>query len=173
MKIYLLRHTRLLDGEGLCYGRHDLPLTNEWELEANRILTTVPADVSEIWSSPAQRCWLLAERLAQGRPYRVDTRLEELSFGQWEGQPWENVRGAEADAWFANPWSERPPGGETVPEMQERVSAFREEVLASPGTKLVVTHAGVIRVWRALAQKRPIAEAFSEPVPYGEVLPIE
>lgn len=173
MKIFLLRHTRVSGATGVCYGRSDVPLAETFETELAALRTTMRHDWDEIWTSPAARCVRLAERLAAGRHYRVDTRLQELHFGEWEGKTWETLRGPAVDAWMASPWVERPPGGETAAELVGRVARARDDALATPERKLIVTHAGVIRGWRSIVEQRALAELFAESVPHGEVIPIE
>ncbi|PTY08132.1 alpha-ribazole phosphatase [Opitutaceae bacterium EW11] len=171
MKAVLVRHTHIEGNAGLCYGRCDLPLAKTFDAEAHAVALKLPFVPETIWSSPASRCVRLAERLGKGRKVSTDPRLAELHFGEWEGRPWEELRGPAVDAWMNDPWRARPPGGETVPEMLERVRAFRDHLLDRPEKHVVlVTHAGVIRAWRSLAEKRPLAELFDLKIGYGEVV---
>src|SRR5207237_6258753 len=101
---------------------------------------------------------------------QVETRLAELDFGSWEGRSWADLRGATVDRWMRDPWQTRPPGGETVPEMTARIAAFRSELLSRSGKPaVVVTHAGVIRIWRSLAEKRELPSLFAEAIPHGSI----
>lgn len=172
MKPVLIRHTRLEGNAGLCYGRCDLPLARTFEAEARAVALKLPFVPVSVWSSPSERCLRLAAHLAKGLPVRADARLAEMYFGDWEGRAWEELRGPAVDAWMEDPWQARPPGGETVPEFLARVRAFRDEFLAAgPDRAVIVTHAGVIRCWRSLAERRPLPELFAEKVDYGQVVP--
>jgi alpha-ribazole phosphatase len=123
----------------------------------------------EIWTSPATRCAKLAASLGIAN-VRVEPRLAELFMGTWEGQRWDDVRGRESEAWFADPWRARPPGGETAPELLARVAAVREELRALDADRIaLVTHAGVIRAWHSLAESQSLADAFRQPVPFGSI----
>jgi alpha-ribazole phosphatase len=172
--IALLRHTRLSGHEGLCYGRHEVALAKTFEAEAAAVKRHLPWIPREIWTSPALRCRSLAEYLAHGSAeVRCDERLAEMHFGAWEGRRWDELRGPEVDAWMADPWTARPPGGETAVDFAQRVSAFRDELVARRGERvLVITHAGVIRVWWSLEQGTSLAAQFERPVDYGGVYPV-
>jgi alpha-ribazole phosphatase len=140
-----------------------------------------------IWTSPSPRCRRLADTLKMywekhdkvlaGYEVRSDSRLVELNFGAWEGQEWERLSGPEVDAWMRDPWRERPPGGETAKKMWARVASFRDERRweknrrkdGAESDDLVITHAGVIRAWRSIAEGRDWQEFFGEKIPFGSV----
>lgn len=174
MKAVLVRHTRLVDVSGLCYGRADVALADTFADEARALMDALPWKPRAVWSSPAARCRALAEVLAQGAPVRWDTRLQELDFGDWEGRRWETFWGPESEAWALDPWTLRPPGGETALELWARVAAVREEVQAfsDDARVLIVTHGGVIRMWNRLAAGgAPGADVFLADASHGQVWP--
>jgi alpha-ribazole phosphatase len=172
-RILLIRHTRLAVAPGICYGRADVPLAPTFSAEAAEVLARMPWTPVEIWTSPADRCRRLAE--AFGIPserVRVDPRLLELHFGDWENHPWESFRSPQSEAWARDPFKVRPPGGETAGELHLRVGKVRAELLARVAAAgnlrvAVITHAGVIRSWRAHAGGCGLADFFGEPVPHG------
>ncbi len=171
MNALLVRHTRLAGVEGVCYGRADAVLAETFSEEAAALRAVLPWTPRAVWTSPARRCAALAEVLAGGVPVRVDERLQELYFGKWEGRRWDTFHGPESEAWALDPWTVRPPGGETGLEMWARVAAVRSEATART---LVVTHAGVIRLWLAqTAGEAPGAAVFNREVGYGRVWPVE
>ncbi len=158
----------MADLAGRCYGRAEVALADTFAEEARAVLAALPWAPREVWTSPALRCVALAEMLAGGAPVRVESRLQELSFGAWEGRRWETFRGPESEAWALDPWGRRPPGGETAAELWARVETLRAELLAGEHDRLVlVTHAGVIRAWRGLMTGRPPGELWSDPVEFG------
>lgn len=175
MNACLIRHTRVIVPAGLCYGRSDVPLAETFAEDAEAVRRALPWTPGEIWTSPARRCVELARRLAEGRiAVRTDGRLRELHFGDWEGRRWEEFRGEESESWARDPWAMRPPGGETGGEMWARVAAVRTDVLAARTRVAVVTHAGVIRLWRGLAAGRPPHnDLFAARVGWGEIGPAE
>ncbi|MCX7888638.1 MAG: histidine phosphatase family protein [Rhodobacteraceae bacterium] len=157
MALILLRHTRPLGADGLCYGRTDLPPGPDLANAARRLDARLPA-VTAILTSPLVRCLRLAEALgaARGLKAAVDDRLAELDFGSWEGVRWDRVARAELDLWAADLTGARPHGGETVAEMAARVAAALAE---APEGALVVTHMGPIRAALAAAGRAGAWEA--------------
>ena len=94
-----------------------------------------------VWTSPAQRCRVVAEAIG---PHRVDERLQEFDFGAWEGLRWDAVPRAALDAWAANPAGFAPPGGESGVALEARVRAFAAALPA--GDHVVVTHGGPLKI---------------------------
>ncbi len=123
----LIRHTRVAIPQGLCYGRTDVPLAESFEREAATVRASLPWTPLAVWSSPAERCRRLAARLAAGE-VRIEPRLAELDMGEWDGRKWDELSGPVHEAWKADPWGTRPPGGESAapgppekqPENKER-----------------------------------------------------
>lgn len=164
----LLRHTRPAIAEGVCYGRSDLDLAEDFEAALEDILAALPA-VSEVATSPLARCRRLAERIAaaRGLPLRVDARLIEFDFGGWEGRAWGAIPRAEIDAWAADFQHARPHGGESVAMLAERVGAALSEARAVSPPALWVSHAGVARAAAALTGQ---AEGWDKRLGFGRWL---
>ena len=53
-----------------------------------------------VFSSPLLRARQLAEALDPEA--RIDERLSEIDFGEWEGQPWDAIERDALDAWAAD-----------------------------------------------------------------------
>jgi probable phosphoglycerate mutase len=78
--------------------------------------------------------------------YRLDDRLRELTFGEWEGFTTDELRVDRPDAVAereARKWEFVPPGGESYGMLANRVSAWLE-TLDRP--VMAVSHGGVGRV---------------------------
>ena len=71
--LYLIRHPRPLIAPGVCYGRLDVAAEDPLPIAAT-LRALLPAD-APVWSSPLQRCRLLAGHL-HPQP-RLDERLQE------------------------------------------------------------------------------------------------
>jgi alpha-ribazole phosphatase len=100
--------------------------------------------------SALARARQLADALHQLRPDlgppSTDPRLNEMNFGQWEWQLWDDIPRAAFDAWLAD-FAAHPFGGqESTQQVIDRVGQALDELRAS-GLKeaLWITHAGVIR----------------------------
>lgn len=143
MRLFLIRHPPPAVAPGTCYGATDLPLTDDPAGPAARLRSLLPAGVP-FYSSPLQRCRLLAEALHPAPIF--DDRLREIDFGDWEMQPWDALDRAAIDAWAADPFGFVPPGGEAVATVRARVRQFLDELTRD---SVLVAHAGVIKVCAA------------------------
>jgi alpha-ribazole phosphatase len=100
-------------------------------------------------------------------PLRVDERLVELDFGEWEGQAWDHISRHDAarfKAWSRDWRVASPPGGECLNDIEMRVRGFLDALDSRP--VLLITHAGVIRALRVLVQSVPWQQAMADSVPY-------
>ena len=164
MDLYLIRHTRPVGEVGRCYGRLDVQLAPTQASDCVAVTERLPA-IQALWSSSLTRCRVLAEAIGarDGVTPRIDERLCELQFGEWEGRRWDEIDRGQSDRWAADYWNVAPPGGETYRELYERVGAALAEILTCNTSSIaVVTHAGPIRA--ALAQCLQL-----EPKRYAEV----
>ena len=155
MKLWLVRHARPLVDKGVCYGATDLQADVQATLQAAAALAVaLPRDLA-VACSPLQRCVQLAAALQATRPdlgYRTDARLAEMDFGCWEGMRWDAIGQAEYDRWTADFSGYRFGGRESVAQLMARVGAALADAGRSGGDMLWITHAGVIRATRLLAQ---------------------
>ncbi len=148
MQVFLIRHPRPLIDAGICYGWLDVDCEDPLPVAA-RLKASLPHGTPVI-SSPLRRARQLAEALAP--QVRIDARLTEINFGDWEGQPWNDIDREALDAWAADVLDFVPPGGESVASLQRRAIDFAAS-LDVPRVALV-THAGILRAllghWRQL-----------------------
>jgi alpha-ribazole phosphatase len=151
MQIYLIRHPRPDCDPAVCYGQQDVPVDPAAvQMAAALVRARLAPEVLEraaLWSSPARRCLSLARELAAPRAPAVDADLSEMSFGSWEGTPWDAIPRREVQAWSDDLWHYKPGGHECAAMVAERWRRWREAVLGTGvETAVAVTHAGVIRV---------------------------
>ena len=144
IRLLAIRHAPVTV-ERIFYGQTDVPTT----LDAAGAAAQIEPVVAEfapgsIWSSDAVRCRepaaLLSERL--GVPHRIDERVREMSYGDWEGRAWDSVPRAEIDTWMAAWQTRSPPGGERVATFTERVAAWWRDL--TPGSHFLMAHGGVV-----------------------------
>lgn len=143
--------------EGLCVGQTDLRTTISAYEAARAIEVMLEAPPRLVYSSPLCRCAGPARWLAvrYGVTHRLDERLLEIDYGEWDGRSWEElgrVDGARFAYWLEH-WREAaPPGGERLAEFEARVRDWWSERCSwDEGPHLLVAHAGVLRVLRVLA----------------------
>lgn len=159
MKIAFVRHTPVAVAPGTCYGRLDLPLAATAAADIAAVTARLAGfGASRIWSSPASRCRLLAEALAEtlGADPVFDDRLLELHLGDWEGRLWDDVPREHLDRWASDPLGFAAPGGEVGHALVSRVTAAFEEIVARAGDPIVITHGGPLRVLSALGRRTPV-----------------
>lgn len=172
MEIYLVRHTTPSLSPGLIYGRLDVPLENTFLSEFEIIKTKLPDNPDIIYSSPATRCTLLAQKI--NPVFTIDERLTELNFGDWEGSTWDTVNEADLQIWMDDFVNIVVPGGESMQQMSVRVLSFWSELISSGYQKaVIVTHGGVIRLILAHLRNIELANAFDIKVTYGEVVVLD
>jgi broad specificity phosphatase PhoE len=125
-------------------------------------------------SSPLQRARQTAEimRAALGLApgdYRVDSRLAEIGFGEWEGLTFRDVRSRAPQALAArerDKWHFAPPGGESYAQVALRM---REWYGTLDGDTVVIAHGGTARALIAVLGVAPPAEAPSIEIGQGVV----
>ncbi|MBK6356021.1 MAG: alpha-ribazole phosphatase family protein [Betaproteobacteria bacterium] len=139
MRLHLIRHPKPSIEPGICYGQLDI-LAKIETAELACLRAELPPGLP-VWSSPLQRCRQLAEQL-HPQPI-IDARLAEMSFGDWEGRPWDDIPRHELDAWAADVAGYAPPGGESPRALQLRALDFVASLTVPEA--VIVTHAGVIR----------------------------
>ena len=172
MKLWLLRHARVLLPPGLCYGASDVYADESLTASAAQALAAllpsgVPVRVSDLKRAQQMHQALVACRADLGDA-RTDPRIREMDFGAWELQRWDAVPGAAFDAWMADFARHRFGGAESVEQLIARVADAIDDTRAavgSDGAALWITHAGVIRSALYVAQhgRRPIAAATEWP----------
>lgn len=169
MRLILVRHPKPVCESGLCYGRLDLDCDCAVLEAAAHRLRSLAAGY-RIVTSPAKRASRLAAMLA-ARP-EIEPRLQELDFGDWEGRRWTDLGRAAVDAWRRGLPDSAPPNGETLAGMAARCAHWLSALGADGAPILAITHAGPIRVLRALLRGEPLLTYFGESVPYAEPLEI-
>ena len=111
--------------------------------------------IASLWSSDLSRARETASIVGAAlglRPLQ-DWRLREGYRGRWEGYLFDDIRESEPDhfaAWLRGGASFRFPGGESLLEQQQRVTASLRDIQAhGPLPALAVCHGGSIRVMLA------------------------
>lgn len=153
--LWLVRHALPLIDKGICYGQLDMPADlDATQTCAKQLANVLPKRIT-IVTSPLQRCEQLAHVLRGLQPdllLTTDARLQEMSFGQWEGRPWADIDPTELGAWTDDFAHYRAGGtGESTCQFMTRVGDAFDQLDRSKDT-LWVTHAGVIRAAALLAR---------------------
>lgn len=178
MKLILVRHPAPDVPKGTIYGHLDVPVRPD--LMAATVVTwqDVLIDVSHsisVWTSPLSRCRQAAElwcaQTNRAEP-KVDARLMEVNFGDWEGRTWDALPPAEVQTWMDNWLTAAPPGGESLLEVLRRVSAWWQARQAEGHDVMLIGHATPIRLLVHFVQKHPLERLFDIQISYGEMIKI-
>lgn len=146
----LMRHG--LPVGGCRYRGHlDDPLSEEgWRQMWDCVGDDTPWDV--VISSPLRRCAEFASALAARRdlPVEIEEGFREISFGDWEGRHVRDILAEspeQVEAYWQDPVSATPPGGEPLAAFLERLLATWRSVTARHTGRhlLIVGHGGLIR----------------------------
>ena len=175
MKLTLIRHTHLAIAPGVCYGQSDIDVANSFNEELAIIQSKlVDNSYDAIYSSSLQRCAKLAQALNRGEA-KLDERLKELNFGDWELQAWEDIPRDVFDDWAHDYAHLSPPNGETFSQLQQRGIHFLTQMLMRypNGHIAVVTHGGMIRALLAHALDLPLKGLFRFVINYGSITQLE
>ncbi|TCP55785.1 alpha-ribazole phosphatase/probable phosphoglycerate mutase [Tumebacillus sp. BK434] len=128
-------------------GRTDVPLNATGLAQAAELRAAFSEHrIAAIYHSPYQRTLATAAQL--GEELRADERLAELHFGAWEALTYDEI--SERDhlySWYDDPWHFAPPGGETLQQLDLRLSSWLHDILARHPEQTVaaVSHGGPLR----------------------------
>ena len=105
--------------------------------------------------------------------YETDRRIQEVSFGRWEGYTFQELKVDERDAVAArraDKWNYVPPGGESYAMLRDRVLTWLPYL---DRDHVVVTHGGIIRVLRHLIEGIGEAEIAQTSIPQDRIYRID
>ncbi|HEX5088710.1 MAG TPA: bifunctional RNase H/acid phosphatase [Nocardioides sp.] len=140
-------------------GRAQVRATADW-------LAPIAEGVEAVVSSPVRRTLESAEILAErfGRTVDLEPGFAEMEFGSWDGLTLAEV--AERDRAALEAWrgslDVAPPGGESFRQVEERVLAGLDRLLARHAGKtvVVVSHVTPIKTMVARALTAPLESVF-------------
>lgn len=166
-ELWLVRHGQTdWNVEGRYQGQADMPLNEVGQKQANDLARKIKEiDFDAVYSSDLQRALTTAQILAGDKEVIVDRRLREIHQGEWEGQLFSVIRQRYADFFESreqNPLESRPPGGESLQEVAERVRGCVDEIAKrhQGGRILIVSHGLAIATLIAAAKGLPLSMSF-------------
>lgn len=155
MKIILVRHGKTIyNQENRYQGQSDVPLNREGINQARALRRKFKNEkIDIIFTSDLLRAVQTAEEIAKDRNIKIikDKRLREINYGIFEGLNVEEIKAKYAKVlqnWWDNPLKTKIPEGETVKELEKRVSQFLKDILRKYKNKniIVVSHSGPLRM---------------------------
>lgn len=153
VRVIAIRHGRTAwNAGGRLQGQLDIGLDDLGRWQALRLVPALQGEpVAAVYSSDLSRALETARPLAQAHGLAVvtDPGLRERSFGDMEGLSHaeiESQRPADALAWCMRSLDHAPPGGETLPQFEQRCLGCAIRLLERHRGQLVVlvTHGGVL-----------------------------
>lgn len=162
--LYLIRHGETpWNVEGRYQGQLDPPLTERGRRQAQataRELASISFEA--IYSSDLARAHQTAQALAEesGLDIQLDPRLREINQGEWQGVLIGDIRARwpeEIRGWEQDPWHHHPPGGERLAEVQQRLLAAVDEIVAAhpQGAVAIFAHKLPIALLKIRYQDHP------------------
>ncbi|MBX6377623.1 MAG: alpha-ribazole phosphatase [Clostridia bacterium] len=153
MDVFLVRHGETTwNRSGRYQGHRDVPLSPEGQRQAERLAARLRCLAFDaVLSSDLRRAVDTAAPVATavGVPVEMVPELREMNFGAWEGFTFREVERRfpeSARAYREDAADARPPGGETLREVQARaVRALAERWRPTWRRVLVVTHGATIK----------------------------
>ncbi len=145
--IYLARHGSHAEVGHVLSGRSEIGLSALGRDEAHALARRLHSTgIEAIYASPRARTLDTAAIVAQhlGLSVQIDEALDEIDFGEWTGQPFDDLAGdARWHDWNAHRGTAQVPGGETMTMAVERIRWFIEGIAVERA--LCVTHCDMIR----------------------------
>ena len=160
--IYFLRHGET-EGGSRFNGSTDVALSEKglsqmWAAVENK------SNWDCIISSPLKRCANFSHAFQQQNdiPLKLDARIKEIHFGDWEAKTAEEVMADDSDAltrYWQDPIQYTPPQAEALKNFEARVLSLWNEIIENyRGDKiLLVAHGGVIRLLINHVMQRPLS----------------
>lgn len=155
--------------EGRYQGQSDVPLNQNGLMQAESLIDKLNGHIfAAVYSSDLTRARQTAGPIAKHLdiPVHLEPRLREIHQGEWEGVLVDDIKARYAEIWSQramDPASVRPPGGETVGEVAERVYAALDDIARRHPYEnvLVVSHG--LSIATAICRERgiPVGQAYT------------
>lgn len=154
-KIFLVRHGETdWNKEDRCQGCIDIELNSEGlrqaEFVAERLLNE---EIHAMYCSNLKRAYGTAQIIANrlGLSVTKSEALNEISFGDWEGLTFEEIRKRhdyDYNTWRLSPHTAIFPGEGSLDNVHKRVMKYVDEIISKNEGKniLIVSHGGVIKL---------------------------
>ena len=174
MKYYFVRHTSVNIPKGICYGQSDVPVSQSFLEEAEKVKQQLSSvSLNHIYSSPLTRCKKLAQFCTDKLPIHYDNRLKEMNYGLWELQSWNSIDFTE----WEKDWVYTPvPQGESFYDEYKRLVSFiadLDERHSETDHIAIFTHGGILACAHAYFNAIPLEKAFDNKAAYGTIFTFE
>lgn len=164
MEIYLVRHG-LTDWnvEGRIMGDKDIPINKKGVEQSKRAaLYLKEKNILKVLSSPVLRTRQTAEIVSNVLqiPFQTDERLTEISFGDWIGQIYDELKKKPGfKTYYDHPDERIIHKGEKFSDASERIVDIFDEMIGSEKNIALVTHADPIKLFLLHTLMSPLKSA--------------
>lgn len=168
MILYIWRHPKPMNTEGICMGQTDISVDKrKLKRLANKIERFVRLHhlPKTIWVSPLQRSLKVGELLAQrGFQYQIAPELAEINFGAWDGKFWAQIEKQHIDQWCNNFADYAPDNGESLQQLFNRAESWLEKIAVEQKgyPVLAIGHAGWINAAKMIAADQEVPKTAAE-----------
>ncbi len=154
--------------EGRYQGQADAPLNEVGRAQALTLGKAIADQTfAAIYSSDLSRARETAQIIAPflNLPVSLDVRLREINQGEWEGKHIAEIKTRYAQMWKKHrkdPDNARPPGGETLREVAQRMASSLNELshIYPEGPVLIVSHGLSLATVLCMSQGIPVERAY-------------
>ncbi len=176
IKVYLMRHGEVANGGEKRYNGHiDVDITGNGVQQMYRLAGLIEGkNISAVYSSDLIRSTKGADIISQriGKSYTALRELRERSVGAWEGLTADEIKARFPDEyllWRADLLNYRPPGGECLLDVRDRILPVYRKLLSSHPDQVIalLLHGGVNRVILADALGLDMMNLFRVDQAYG------
>jgi broad specificity phosphatase PhoE len=170
--LVLVRHAQTdWNVERRFQGQLDIPLSARGQVEAREIalwLATLPVKFSTLYSSDLSRAVVTARpivALQPGMTVVYSEALRELDGGEWQGLTTLDVEDrypGELRRWREDIKGFTLPGGESVPDVQQRISLYLADVVQRHAGEavLVMSHGAALTAYLAAVNRWDLQETW-------------
>jgi len=170
LRLFVVRHGETPFNREMRYlGTADEPLSPKGVGQAEQLASSLgPLPLQAVYASPLSRAAETGRRIAEARQVdlKLEPRLREQAFGDWEGLTRSEVLERDRDRllrWEADLGigGIAPPGGESLLSVQERTLALVDELAGIHSGEWIalVSHVGPIKALLCAALDAPLATA--------------
>jgi len=160
--IHLVRHGHhAMLGCWLCGRMPGVQLDELGCRQMSRCAEMIPARPLAIQSSPQRRAQQSASILAWhfGLPVEIAPEVDEIDYGEWTSRAFAELEGnTRWNRWNTRRSSGRPPGGESMRALQQRMVQYLEQLRCAraDGAIVIVSHAEPIRAALLYYSRTPL-----------------
>jgi len=152
-RLFIVRHGQTAwNLAGRAQGHTDVALDEVGKQQAAATANALAGiEVDEIWCSDLLRCRETVAPIAMrlNRPVSYLRELRERAFGDWEGEPIEDIRlrfDAIASEQGIARTAIRPPSGESLEDVAARIAPLAARLRSATTSIVVVSHGGGFRL---------------------------